>query len=86
MNLNVKNCQNDEHIPHKTRKYKGIHLTVEAEIMIINNAHPADFTKSARSLFWLIDIFVNYYDVEARRAFSTNARFLIKITSISQTA
>ena len=45
MNLNVKNCQNDEHIPHKTQKYKGIHLTVEAEIMIINNVHPADFKK-----------------------------------------
>ena len=34
----------------------------------------------------LIDIFVNYYDVEARCAFFTNARVLIKITSTSETA
>ena len=34
----------------------------------------------------LIDIFVNYYDVEARCVFFTNACVLIKITSTSQTA
>ena len=30
----------------------------------------------------LVDIFVNFYDVEARYAFFTYASFLIKITSI----
>ena len=34
----------------------------------------------------LIDIFVIYYDVEARCVFFTNACVLIKITSTSQTA
>ena len=34
----------------------------------------------------LINIFVNFYDKEARCAFFTYARFLIKITSTSQTA
>ena len=32
----------------------------------------------------LIDIFLNFYDVEARYAFFTYASFLIKITSTSQ--
>ena len=32
----------------------------------------------------LIYIFVNYYDVEARCAYFTNARVLIKMTSTSQ--
>ena len=34
----------------------------------------------------LIDIFVNFYDVDARCAFFTYVDFLIKITSTSQTA
>ena len=34
----------------------------------------------------LIDIFVNYYDIEARCAIFNDARFLIKMISTSQTA
>ena len=34
----------------------------------------------------LMNIFVNYYDVEARCAFFTHSRVLIKITRTSQTA
>ena len=36
--------------------------------------------------YGLINIFVNFYDEEARCAVFTYARFLIKITSTSQTA
>ena len=36
--------------------------------------------------YGLINIFVNFYDEEARCAFFTYARSLIKITSTSQTA
>ena len=34
--------QYDKHIPHKTQRCKGIHLTVEAEIMNNNSVHPVD--------------------------------------------
>ena len=37
------NRQYDDHIPHKTQTCKGIHLTVQAEIININNIHPAIF-------------------------------------------
>ena len=39
------NRQYDKYITHKTQKCKGIHLTVQAEIMNIISVHPADFKK-----------------------------------------
>ena len=35
----------DEHIPHKTQKCKGIHSTVQAEIIEIDSLYPADLKK-----------------------------------------
>ena len=70
----------DEHIPHKTKKCKGIHSTVQAEIIEIDSLYPADLKKCwAYSGF--IDIFVKYYDVESGYAFFTCVLFLIKITT-----
>ena len=81
------NSQYDEHIPHQTQKCNDMHLTVQAEIVNIDSVHPADFEKCREFVLVssVIDIFINYYDVEARCAIFTTARFLIKITSISQT-
>ena len=45
------NRQYDEHIPYKTQKCKGIHLTVQAEIMNIISVRPADFKKC-----WELDL------------------------------
>ena len=39
------NHQNDEHIPHKTQKCKGIHTTFQVEITEIDNLYPADLQK-----------------------------------------
>ena len=36
------NPQYDEHTPHKTQKCKGIHSTVQADIISV---HPADLKK-----------------------------------------
>ena len=41
----------NEHIPHKTQKCKGIHLSVQVEIMNIIRVHPADFKKC-----WKLDL------------------------------
>ena len=38
----VTNRQYDEHIPGKTQKWKGIHLTDQAEIIEIDSLYPAD--------------------------------------------
>ena len=54
----------------------------------INSLYPAYLKKKALGAYsGLNDIFVKYYDIEARWFFFfTNARFLIKITSTSQAA
>ena len=39
------NRQNDEHIPHKTQKWKGIHSTDQAEIIEIYSLYSADLKK-----------------------------------------
>ena len=41
----LKNRQYDKHNPHKTKKCKDIHLTVQAEIMNINSVHHEGFKK-----------------------------------------
>mgnify|MGYP000251977898 CR=1 FL=1 len=42
--------------------------------MNINSLHPADFKKVLKAHSGRIDIFVNYYDVEARCVFFAYAR------------
>ena len=76
--LNVKkNPQYVELIPLKTQKSKDIHITNQAEIMNIYSLQPPDF-KMCLEFFLVSLIFVNYYDIEARCAFLTNARFFNK--------
>ena len=75
------NRKYDEHIPHKTQKCKGIHSTVQAEIIEIDRLYPADYKKC-----WELILVSLIYNEEARCAFFTYARFLIKVTSTSQTA
>ena len=82
--LNVtKNRQYDGHIPYKTQKCKGIHLTVKAQIMTINSLHPADFKKYWELILVSLILFINYYDVQAWFAFFTDAGSLIKIMTLS---
>ena len=54
--------------------------------MNIISVYPADFKKCWELSLVSLIFFVNYYDVEARCVFFTNASVLIKITSTSQTA
>ena len=53
----------DEHIPHKIPKCKGIHSTVQAEIIEINGLYHADFKKVLGAYSGLIAFFVNFYYV-----------------------
>ena len=58
------NPQYDENIPHKPQKCKGIQSTVQAEIIEMDS-----FKKVLGDYSGLIDMFVYFYDEEARSAF-----------------
>ena len=66
MTKNIKKiAKYDEHIPNKTQKCKGIHSTVQAEILEIYSLYPADL----KTIKICLIFFVNFYDEEACRAF-----------------
>ena len=59
----------DEHIPHKSQKCKGIHSSVQAQIIGIDSLYPADSKNVRGAYLGLVYIFVNFYDEEAQCAF-----------------
>lgn len=83
-----KNHQSYEHISHKTQKCKGLHSTIQAEIMNINSLLYLQIQKvlGAYSDITYYDTIVKYHDAATWCAFFTNVRIIIKITSTSQTA
>ena len=75
----IDNRQYNERISQKYLKRKGIHSTVQVELMNNDSLHPADLKIMLGACSGLIDVFLHFYDVEAGCLFLTDARFLIKI-------